>query len=102
MVKHKTYDEYLEILERFDIPLEKSWKKEEFIEELSERMGKYAPEDWEPWWEANQWRWYELAPAGARPVLVRYPWGEQLRFAIKGYRGLFGPEGVSRTLGIEW
>jgi len=102
MVRHKTYAEYLEILERFDIPVEERTTREKLQAALARELGKYTPKDIEPIWEANVKYFEELAPKGVRPVLVRYPWGEEIRFTIKGYRGLFGPTKVSELTGIKW
>lgn len=47
------------------------------------------------YWESYvEWEW-EL-PETVRQVWVRYPWGLELRFAIKGRRGLFKAESLVR------
>jgi hypothetical protein len=102
MVKTKTYAEYLEVLERFDIPVEDRTSRERLQEALQTQLGKFAPRDITPFWETVQWQFEELAPRGVKPVTVKYPWGETLRFAIKGYRGLFGAERMSEITGITW
>jgi len=102
MGKKKTLDEYLEVLERFDIPITDRVNRRRFQEKLEEILGKFTPKDTEPFWEASQWGLEELLPRGVRQIEVKYPWGRQLRYTIKGYRGLFGIRKVMEMLGVRF
>jgi hypothetical protein len=101
MVRYKSYVEYLEILERFDIPIEDRTTRARFEEALSRELGKFKPADTTPLWEANVWQFEELSPKGVRVVVPRYRWGQTIRFVIKGYRGLFGLEKMIELTGIR-
>lgn len=102
MARHKTTLEYLEVLERFDMPLEVSFDRKDFDKWVRDTFEKFAPKDTEAFWQTNLFRWTELAPKGITPVLVRYPWGEQLRFGVKGKPGLWGADKIAEMFGIKW
>jgi hypothetical protein len=99
--KPRTIVEYLEVLERFDIPIEAYATKSKMQKFLEETLTEVTPKSVDGFWNAGVRYFEELAPAGVRPIVVEYPWGKQLRFAIKGQRGLFGPEAMMKKTGIK-
>jgi len=98
------YDErYEDFLNRMDVPVEAWEDKERLREHLREQLG-YEPYDtqveslWEYMETQKQEKWDEpyLREHGVRRVVVHYPWGTQVRYAVQGLRGLFGRETVER------
>jgi len=94
MARREKMERYFEWLERMEVPLEATTDIETFQEWLATQI-EVPPEEWRPGalqdvWTAVQAKYETLAPRGVRPIRVEYPWGWQLRWAIKGYPGLWG------------
>jgi len=86
----KTREErYIEWLERLDIPVEETTSIRRFQRYLRVQFDITRPRQIAALWETAQTKLTEWAPAGVKPVRVKYPWGHLVRFAIKGLRGLF-------------
>ena len=95
-------ERYWEWLERLDVPIEETTTKERFQEWLREQVHPHAYEAAKDiLWEYLVERYDELAPMGVRPVVVRYWWGTELRWAIKGYPGLWGYKRMKEITGWE-
>jgi len=52
-------------------------------------------------WSSLELYYERLVPAGVTPRLIEFPWGEALRFAIKGYRGWFSAKRMKEITGVE-
>jgi len=83
-------EKYQEWLERLDIPVEETATEEAF-RTLLEELG-FTDRQIDALWEAATYRYENLEVVGIRPVTVVYPWGREVRWAIKGYPGLWGYE----------
>ena len=94
-------ERYIAWLERLEIPTEVTTDYERFSEYLVAEFD-FEESQIDALWETLEFEMEELYSRGIRPVLVEYPWGSQLRFAIQGRRGLFGWERVKKEYGISW
>jgi len=88
----------LEILDALDIPIEETATYERFKEYIERELGPSEPRV-QAIWTAVEQRFEELAPKGVRPVVVEYKWGRVLRWAIRGYPGLWGTERMIEITG---
>jgi len=94
MARRTRMERYLEWLERMEVPIEATATIERFQEWLAGQI-EVPPEEWRPGapqdvFQAVIVRYEQLAPLGVRPVRVKFPWGWQLRWGVKGYPGLWG------------
>jgi len=86
-------EKYQEWLERLEIPIEDTTRIDELQEALEEAIG-YTPSESQvrALWDTVVSRYEEQAPAGARPIVYHFWWGEQIRWAIKGAPGAWSYE----------
>jgi len=97
-----TEERYIEWLERLDIDVEETTRRERLQWALRRELGYHPSEaQIDAAWKTVQVVWEELAPRGVRPVQIRYPWGTDLRFVVSGRRGLFGWQSIKEMFGIE-
>lgn len=105
-VKGKDYtEEMLAWLEALEIPIEKTFEREELANYLRPLLtaatGEGRDNQFKALWEATQFKWEKILPVGVSPFSIRFRTGKQLRFSIKGRRGAFGLTGVLRNTGFD-
>lgn len=93
-------ERYTEWLERLDIPIEDMVTIGLFEKYLAEELGITQDKQigaLRTAWDVEQ----RLSELGVKAVSIDYPWGEETRFGIKGWRGLFGWERMKEIIGFE-
>lgn len=90
-------ERYQEWLERMEIPVYCQEDIETFKEYLREEFGITRESQIEALWSAVDIE-RTLRDYGIRPVLVEYPWGEELRYGVKGKPGLWGWRSVREMM----
>lgn len=95
-------EKYMLWLEHMDVPVDKTVDIEKFQKWLEDELAeKYTDERKDALWGTIEAKFDYFIPKGATPVGVEFPWGSQLRFGVKGYRGLFGLERTMELIGEE-
>lgn len=93
-------ERYTEWLERLDIPVEDAVTIGRFEKYLAEELGITD----EPRVTALESAWdieRRLTELGVRAISITYPWGEETRFGISGYPGLWGWTRMKEITGFE-
>lgn len=67
---------------------------------LKAQLGDYSDAQHDALWEAVHVE-IEQLEMGIVPVIVTYPWGEELRFGVQGLPGLWGWEQVQEIMAEE-
>jgi len=80
-------DEIVSMLERMEIEPTEVRTVKQLQARLSEKLGIYSPSQLETSWDIIVRYQREIAPAGYRAWVVRFPWGRQLRWTRAGVRG---------------
>jgi len=93
-------EKYLEWLERMEIPVAETATIRRFQDWLAGQITLTDPR-LTALWSTVELYYEKLVPAGVTPRLIEFPWGEGLRFAIKGYRGWFGAKRMKEITGVE-
>lgn len=106
MNKRDSYmEEILEWAEAFEIPIRKTFEREELANYLHGKLTAATVEGEERQvsaiWRATQMKWDSIMPHGIVPFTINFKTGKQLRFAIKGFRGAFGISGILRNTGFD-
>lgn len=84
-------ERYIEWLERLEIPIDAMADIETFQDYLRDELNfNYLQVS--ALTDMYAFERDSLLPYGVSAVKIEYPWGEETRFSIKGYRGLFGWE----------
>lgn len=90
-----TEERYLEWLERLEIPVEATVSIEALQAHLKDTLSFIpTPDQLNALWGGTSYEYDVLAPMGIRAVYVTYPWGNEIRFGVKGKPGLWGFESV--------
>jgi len=94
-------ERYLDWLERTELPISATTSIRGLQDYLEEELFTPTERQLNALWDAVGFKYETLAPIGIRPVLVTFPWGEELRFGVKGRPGLWGLESVMGFLEEE-
>jgi hypothetical protein len=90
-------ERYIEWLERLEIPIEETATIEDLQAYLREEFG-FGDAQIEALSSAAVARYEVLPEYGITPHIIEYPWGEEVRFTVEGYRGFFGFDFVKAVL----
>jgi len=89
----RTPEEYLEVLERENIPIEAKTTQADLRRWIREHLNKPTAETYNRFWEAVEYERAEILPRGVREIRVhRIVRGEPVtyvRWGLTGIRGLF-------------
>jgi len=97
----KSSDErYQEWLERMEIPLENQVDIDRFRDYLRDEFDITKDTQVQALWSAVDTT-KDLSEHGIHPLIVHYPWGDELRFGVQGLPGLWGWEAVLQILEEE-
>jgi hypothetical protein len=92
-------ERYMEWLERMEIPIEEYETVERFQDYLLDEFGITGKRA-EALTEAMTFCTEELLPEGVRPFTIEFPWGEQIRYAVKGHPGAWGWRRMLELVGL--
>ena len=84
-------ERYIEWLERLELPVSELIDIEHFQKYLSEQL-ELSDTQIDALTDAYDFERESLFPYGITPISITYPWGEETRYVIKGYSGLWGWE----------
>lgn len=93
-------ERYTEWLERLDIPVEDMVTIEGFTKYLADELGITEEPRVSALTGARDID-LRLSELDVKAISITYPWGEETRFGIKGYPGLWGWTRMKEITGFE-